>query len=46
MPKTNLDYWIPKIKYGKKREIEVTERLKAEGWTVIRIWEHEIKGRD
>lgn len=40
-PKTNADYWIPKIKRNAERDDETFARLKAEGWLVIPIWEHE-----
>jgi len=42
-PKTNLDYWVPKINRNVERDRETTKRLKREGWEVLRFWEHEIK---
>lgn len=36
-------YWLPKIKDNMKRDRRVTRRLKAQGWTVLRIWDHEVK---
>ena len=41
--KSNRDFWIPKIERNMQRDIEVTEKLRSEGWTVIRIWGDEIK---
>ena len=41
--KTNQAFWIPKIERNIERDKEVTEKLKAEGWTVIRFWGKEIK---
>lgn len=41
--KSNRGYWLPKIERNIKRDTEVNEILKAEGWTVIRFWEHDIK---
>ena len=41
--KSNRDYWLPKIERNIKRDAEVNEILKAEGWTVMRFWEHDIK---
>lgn len=42
LPKTNRVYWKRKI----KRNVELAEfynkQLSQDGWTVIRIWEHEI----
>lgn len=42
-PKSNKDYWIPKLKRNEKRAKEVNKILIKEGWKVVRIWEHEIK---
>ena len=40
-PRTNTDYWRPKIERNKARDEQVNSVLAAEGWTVVRIWEHE-----
>ena len=41
-PATNIDYWTAKIAGNSTRDRE-TDRLLAEaGWTVVRIWEHEL----
>jgi DNA mismatch endonuclease (patch repair protein) len=40
---TNKTYWIPKIERNMQRDMEVTQTLIRQGWTVIRFWEHEIK---
>ncbi len=40
--KSNLDYWIPKIEGNIRRDREVTRRLKAEGWTVLRFWTKDV----
>lgn len=38
---TNADFWAEKVRRTKERDAE-TDRLLAEnGWTVIRVWEHE-----
>jgi DNA mismatch endonuclease, patch repair protein len=42
-PATNTDYWQPKIARNIRRDAEVNEQLAALGWTVLRIWEHELK---
>lgn len=41
--KTNADFWETKIKRNIERDLEVNERLKSEGWTVLRFWGSEIK---
>ena len=40
---TNSDYWKQIIKRNIERDKEVNGRLLAEGWTVIRFWEKEIR---
>ncbi|MGA4683564.1 very short patch repair endonuclease [Micromonospora sp. AB353] len=37
----NSDFWSGKIEGNRKRDAETNERLRAAGWTVIRVWEHE-----
>ena len=41
--KSNREYWIPKIERNMARDKEVSEALEAEGWTVIRFWERQIR---
>jgi len=41
--KTRQDFWIPKIERNMQRDKEVNEKLKAEGWTVLRFWGNNIK---
>lgn len=45
-PKDNRDYWKNKIKKNIERDQNVTERLTKKGWTVIRIWECELKNEN
>lgn len=42
-PKSNINFWLPKIRQNLTRDKFVNKKLKKEGWEVIRIWEHEIK---
>ena len=41
--KSNQDFWIPKIERNIERDKEVNEKLKSEGWLVLRFWGKEIK---
>lgn len=41
--KSNQEFWIPKIERNMQRDIEVTEYLTENGWTVLRFWGKEIK---
>lgn len=43
IPKTNTDYWIPKLERNIKRDKEVNELLQSQGWTVVRFWEKDIR---
>src|SRR5262245_26123061 len=40
-PTTNSDYWGPKIARNRQRDARNTAVLESNGWTVLRIWEHE-----
>lgn len=44
-PKGNTVYWSKKIKANRKRDKLVNRTLRAEGWIVMRIWEHELRGK-
>jgi DNA mismatch endonuclease (patch repair protein) len=41
IPKSNLDYWIPKLKRNVERDREVDETLSAAGWIAVHVWEHD-----
>jgi len=39
----NAEYWISKIENNIERDRLTNSLLKAEGWTVLRLWETDIK---
>ena len=43
-PKTHYDFWERKLARNRRRDYEVTHLLQAQGWVVLRVWEHEILG--
>ncbi len=43
-PKTNSAYWMPKLAANVRRDREGDLALRSSGWTVVRVWEHEILG--
>lgn len=42
-PRANAKYWKVKIHRNRKRDAVVTKILKQKEWTVLRIWECELK---
>ena len=42
-PKSNKDYWVPKLERNVIRAKEIELAYKNSGWKVLRIWEHELK---
>ncbi|GMX63616.1 very short patch repair endonuclease [Paenibacillus elgii] len=43
LPKSNLEYWQPKIVANKERDKRNIEKLKEMGWNVLTVWGCEIK---
>lgn len=43
LPKTNVDYWQKKIERNKELAVIYQNSLSKSGWTVVRIWEHEMR---
>ena len=41
-PKTNAAFWRGKIARNKARDKSVNRLLRAQGWKVMRIWQHEL----
>lgn len=42
-PKSNLEYWEPKIKRNVERDTEINSYYQQKNWHILRIWEHEVK---
>jgi DNA mismatch endonuclease (patch repair protein) len=40
-PKSNAAWWAGKLDRNIQRDRDTDQRLVADGWTVVRIWEHE-----
>ena len=43
LPKSNLDYWKPKLEKNLQRDKIEYEELKSLGWKIIIVWECELK---
>lgn len=45
-PRSNLDYWKPKLARTQERDKTNRAKLEADGWSVLVIWECEVKAAD
>lgn len=41
-PKANAEFWREKIETNRRRDADTNVKFEAEGWTVVRVWEHEV----
>ena len=41
-PHSNREYWLPKLRRNRERDTAVKRALRSAGWTVIRLWEHDL----
>lgn len=46
IPKQNQEFWQKKLQANTVRDKQVNANLEQRGWTVIRIWEHELKDEE
>ena len=42
-PKSNLEYWLPKLDRNASRDAEHQASLRDRGWDVLVIWECEVR---
>ena len=45
-PKSNIEFWETKIARNKHRDEVAAAHLEALGWTVIVVWECELRGKE
>ena len=43
VPKTNTEFWVAKVTRNQERDQEVWRQLEAKGWSVVIVWECELK---
>jgi DNA mismatch endonuclease (patch repair protein) len=41
-PLSNTQYWVPKIERNIERDKAQQAALETDGWSVWRVWEHEL----
>lgn len=44
VPKSNTQWWEDKLAANRDRDADTDQRLRRDGWRVVRIWEHEDMG--
>lgn len=42
LPKSNATFWREKLQANRERDKRVTAELRALGWRVFRVWEHDV----
>lgn len=43
LPKSRLDFWKPKLEQNRRRDALNLRRLRAAGWTVLTVWECQLR---
>lgn len=43
LPKSNLEYWLPKLERNVARDTATRKALETAGWGVFEVWECEVK---
>lgn len=46
LPKSRLDFWLPKLQGNRLRDLAEQEKLSALGWRVMVVWECQLKDMD
>lgn len=41
VPKSNMEWWVAKLRRNVERDRDTDEHLRSLGWEVLRFWEHE-----
>jgi DNA mismatch endonuclease (patch repair protein) len=44
-PKGNAAFWRAKFRRNRERDRRDTRNLRAAGWQVVRLWEHELRAK-
>lgn len=45
LPKTRLDFWLPKLEGNRLRDVKNQEKLVQMGWKVLILWECMLKDK-
>lgn len=42
LPKSRLDFWLPKLESNRVRDIHIQKALRAAGWRILVVWECQL----
>ena len=45
-PRSNPDYWLPKLRRNRERDVTNSAALREAGWSVVVVWECETARED
>lgn len=43
MPKSRLEFWVPKLEANRRRDLRNLRKLRSSGWRVLVVWECQIR---
>ncbi|ATY32536.1 very short patch repair endonuclease [Sphingomonas psychrotolerans] len=46
LPKSRLDFWLPKLETNRERDARALAALEALGWRVLVVWECQMRNKD
>jgi DNA mismatch endonuclease (patch repair protein) len=46
LPKSRLEFWLPKLDANRARDVAVLDALQRTGWRALTIWECELRDLD
>ncbi len=44
-PKSNCRFWKAKVERNRQRDAKIIRELRSRGWSVLRIWEHDLRAK-
>jgi len=45
-PSSNIEFWKRKLSRNAVRDAKVDRELRRQGWRVVRIWQHDLSGKN
>lgn len=45
LPKSKLDFWVPKLEGNRRRDLASQAKLRRQGWKILVVWECELRNQ-